>query len=261
MKKFLILILLLLIFAPASSAQSRYTIDNFDLNLVQVKPEPTPTPKPVVAKDEKGKKGKKAEQQHPQQQQPAMLMALKKELDGYTTGNSQIDTYIVESARKYNLDPVLIYATMHQESSFNQKAISPKGARGLMQLMPATAVRLGVTNIFDPKQNIEGGAKYLRMLLDMFNGDVRLALAGYNAGEGAVIKYGYTIPPYNETQEYVRRITKRYEMMRNPQYALTAKQMTAKQATAAQKIVPLALYERDVTVVKLPDGRTMLVSQ
>lgn len=260
MRKFPILILLLLIFASVSLAQSKYTIDNFDLNLVQVKPEPTPTPKPVVVKNEKGKKGK-TEQQHPQQQQqPAMLMALKKELDGYTTGNSQVDTYIVESAKKYNLDPVLIYATMHQESSFNQKAISYKGARGLMQLMPATAVRLGVTNIFDPKQNIEGGAKYLRMLLDMFNQDVSLALAGYNAGEGAVIKYGYTIPPYSETQEYVRRITKRYEMMRNPQYALTAQQMTLKQATT-QKTVPLALYERDITVVKLPDGRTMLVSQ
>jgi soluble lytic murein transglycosylase-like protein len=260
MRKFPILILLLLIFASASSAQSKYTIDNFDLNLVQVKPEPTPTPKPVIVKNEKGKKGK-AEKQHPQQQQPAMMMALKKELDGYTTGNSQVDTYIVESAKKYNLDPVLIYATMHQESSFKPRALSYKGASGLMQLMPATAVRLGVKNIWDPKQNIEGGAKYLRMLLDMFNGDVSLALAGYNAGEGAVIKYGYTIPPYNETQEYVRRITKRYEMMRNPQYALTAKQMTAKQATAAQKTVPLALYERDVTVVKLPDGRTMLMSQ
>ena len=79
-----------------------------------------------------------------------------------------------------------------------------------MQLMPGTARRLGVTNIYDPKQNIEGGVKYMRILLDMFDQDVNLALAGYNAGEGAVIKYDYQIPPYNETQEYVRRISSRY---------------------------------------------------
>lgn len=257
MKKLALLILLVSIFALSASAQSNVVIDNFSLNIVQVKPSPTPTPVPVVKK-EKGKKGKKAEQPPIQ---PAMLMALKKELDGYTTGNSEIDTYIVDSAKRHNLDPVLIYATMHQESSFKPRALSHKGASGLMQLMPGTAARMGVTKIWDPKQNIEGGAKYLRLLLDMFNGDVKLALAGYNAGEGAVIKYGYSIPPYNETQEYVRRITKRYEMMRDPEYAMRAQQMTLQKATASQKIVPLALYERDVAVIKLPDGRAMLMSQ
>jgi soluble lytic murein transglycosylase-like protein len=188
-------------------------------------------------------------------------MALSKELDGYTTGNPQVDAYIVESAKRHNLDPVLIYATMHQESSFKPRALSPKGASGLMQLMPGTAVRMGVKNIWDPKQNIEGGAKYLRLLMDMFNNDVALALAGYNAGEGAVMKYGNTIPPYNETQEYVRRITMRYSMMRDPKSALNAKMMTLKQAEAAQKKVPLALYEPKVAVVKLPDGSLQLLSQ
>lgn len=255
MKRLFAIIFLILISVFTASAQSSVVIDNFTLNLVNVKPEPTPAPLPVPTK--KGKKEKKVAEPL----QPAMLMALKKELDGYTTGNSEIDTYIVDSAKRHNLDPVLIYATMHQESSFKARALSNKGASGLMQLMPGTAARLGVTKIWDPKQNIEGGAKYLRILLDMFNQDVKLALAGYNAGEGAVIKYGYAIPPYNETQEYVRRITKRYEMMRNPEYAMRAQQMTLQKATSSQKIVPLALYEREVGVIKLPDGRVMLMSQ
>lgn len=256
MKRLFAIIFLILISVFTASAQSGVVIDNFTLNLVNIKPEPTPAPLPVLTK--KGKKDKKVAEQP---LQPAMLMALKKELDGYTTGNSDIDTYIVDSAKRHNLDPVLIYATMHQESSFKARALSNKGASGLMQLMPGTAARLGVTKIWDPKQNIEGGAKYLRILLDMFNQDVKLALAGYNAGEGAVIKYGYAIPPYNETQEYVRRITKRYEMMRNPEYAMRAQQMTLQKATVSQKIVPLALYEREVGVIKLPDGRVMLMSQ
>src|SRR5262249_41187361 len=85
-----------------------------------------------------------------------------------------------------------------------------KGAQGLMQLIPSTARRFGVKNVFDPKENVQAGAKYLRFLLDTFNGDVELALAGYNAGEGAVIRYGYRIPPYSETQNYVRNIVSKY---------------------------------------------------
>src|ERR1700737_161617 len=118
---------------------------------------------------------------------------------------------------------------MHQESSFKSHAISPKGARGLMQLMPFTAMRYGVTNIFDPRQNIEGGARYLRFLLDHFDGDVNLALAGYNAGEGAVEKYGWRVPPYSETQEYVRRISRRYSLLRDPKAALYAPRLNAGQ--------------------------------
>src|SRR4026208_353680 len=99
---------------------------------------------------------------------------------------------------------------MAQESSFRAGATSPKGAQGLMQLMPGTAARYGVTNPYDIAQNIKGGTRYLKDLLTMFNGRVDLALAGYNAGEGAVMKYGYTIPPYDETRSYVRLILKRY---------------------------------------------------
>jgi soluble lytic murein transglycosylase-like protein len=99
---------------------------------------------------------------------------------------------------------------MSQESSFIAGAVSPKGAQGLMQLMPGTAARYGVTNPYDVAQNIKGGTRYLKDLLTMFNGRVDLALAGYNAGEGAVMKFGNTIPPYDETRNYVKLILKRY---------------------------------------------------
>ena len=108
------------------------------------------------------------------------------------------------------VDPYLVYCLMSQESRFVSGATSYKGAQGLMQLMPGTAARYGVTNPYDVAQNISGGTRYLRDLLKMFNGRVDLALAGYNAGEGAVMKYGYTIPPYNETRNYVRLIIARY---------------------------------------------------
>jgi soluble lytic murein transglycosylase-like protein len=131
-----------------------------------------------------------------------------------TSGNPEIDAIILQAAKQFVLDPYLIFSLMRQESSFNRGAVSPKGASGLMQLMPATAARFGVKNIFDVRENIFGGTRYLRWLLDRFNGDVRLALAGYNAGEGAVEFYGNKIPPYNETQNYVRIIYGRYASLR-----------------------------------------------
>lgn len=131
-------------------------------------------------------------------------------LKGQTTGNTRIDEMIVSSATKCGVEPLLLFSVMHQESAFNKQAVSSKGARGLMQLMPATAARFGVKNIFDPQQNIDGAAQYLRFLLDTFDGNVSLALAGYNAGEGAVKKYGNSVPPYPETINYVRRIRSRY---------------------------------------------------
>lgn len=119
---------------------------------------------------------------------------------------SPYDGLLVSAARRYGLDLYILRAQMNQESGFKPSAVSPKGARGLMQLMPGTAARFGVTNIFDPLQNIEAGARYMRWLLDAFGGDYTLALAGYNAGEGAVMKYGRRVPPYNETQNYVAAI-------------------------------------------------------
>lgn len=132
-----------------------------------------------------------------------------------STGNPKYDALIAQSAARNGVDPNLIIALMRQESGFKSNAISYKGASGLMQLMPATARRFGVTNIFDPAQNIEGGTKYLRFLLDAFDGDVKLVLAGYNAGENAVVNAGYRIPRYRETQNYVRSITARYDANTN----------------------------------------------
>ena len=120
-----------------------------------------------------------------------------------------INSMVKESAQKYNVPENLVHSVIKAESGYNQNAISPVGAGGLMQLMPDTAKRFGVSNRFDARQNIDGGTHYLRVLLDMFDGDTKLAVAGYNAGEGAVIKYGYKIPPYRETQDYVKKVIAR----------------------------------------------------
>lgn len=110
------------------------------------------------------------------------------------------------AARQYGLIPELLHAVIRTESAYNPGAVSSAGAIGLMQLMPGTAARYKVRDIWEPAANVRGGAAYLRDLLDMFDQDLRLALAGYNAGEGAVIKYGRQIPPYPETQQYVRKV-------------------------------------------------------
>jgi soluble lytic murein transglycosylase-like protein len=192
-----------------------------------------------------------------------LVMASSVGMKGFTTGDQMYDSYIVESSRRYNIDPLLIYSQMHQESSFKLRATSNKGASGLMQLMPGTARRFGVTNIYDPKQNIEAGVKYMRWLLNTFGGDVTLALAGYNAGEGAVMKYGYQIPPYRETQEYVRRITGRYHEISNPGYVKSVRKVSATQAMKMEGKVsaPLTVYEPNAVAIRLPDGRMRLVNQ
>ena len=128
----------------------------------------------------------------------------------WTTGHKGLDQLIHYYGNTYGVDPYLVYCVMHQESRFSATATSHAGAQGLMQLMPGTAARYGVTNPYDPAQNIRAGTRYLRDLLRLFNGNVSLALAGYNAGEGAVMKYGNRVPPYSETQNYVRTIGARY---------------------------------------------------
>ena len=189
-------------------------------------------------------------------------MASNAGLKGFTTGNPMHDAFIVDSSRRYSIDPLLIYAQMHQESSFKIRATSHKGASGLMQLMPATARRFGVTSIYDPRQNIDAGVKYMRWLLDTFRGDVVLALAGYNAGEGAVMKYGWNVPPYRETQEYVRRITARYNSISDGRFIHSARRVGTQSAKLLQKdSAPLAVYEPTILAVRTADGKMMLMNQ
>jgi hypothetical protein len=129
----------------------------------------------------------------------------------WTTGRPGLDSLIRQNGQKHGVDPYLIFLVMEQESHFNPRALSPKGARGLMQLMPGTAARFGVRRPHDPAQNISGGTRYLRELLNRFNNRVDLVLASYNAGEGAVIKFGHRVPPYRETRNYVKNISYRYK--------------------------------------------------
>ena len=118
---------------------------------------------------------------------------------------AEYDQIISSCASKYGVSPSLIKAVIHAESGYNPNAVSRRGASGLMQLMPGTARSLKVSNNFDPKDNVEGGVKYLRFLLDTFRGDVSLAVAAYNAGLNKVARYG-GVPPYNETRTYVNRV-------------------------------------------------------
>jgi soluble lytic murein transglycosylase-like protein len=118
---------------------------------------------------------------------------------------SRFDPLIERIARAHSVDSALVKAVVHAESSFNPRAVSHKGATGLMQLMPATANRYGVDNALDPEQNVDGGVRYLRDLLRMFRQDTRLAVAAYNAGENAVLRY-QGVPPYNETRHFVQRV-------------------------------------------------------
>ncbi len=283
MKKSILFITAFCFLTISASAQTRSrTFDNFDTtNGVQIVNKPTVAQIPAV-KPKKTKTGDKRLVQKTAQTTMTvqdgfgtknnnmanvssikLAMGTNNGMGGFTTGSLEYDSYIVESSKRYGIDPLLIYSQMHQESSFKLKATSYKGASGLMQLMPATARRFGVTSIYDPKQNIDAGVKYMRWLLNTFGGDVVLALAGYNAGEGAVWKYGNQVPPYRETQEYVRRITARYNSISNPNYVRTVKQVSNQQAAKLEKkeTKPLTVYEANALAIKMPDGRMRLVNQ
>jgi soluble lytic murein transglycosylase-like protein len=128
----------------------------------------------------------------------------------------QIDALVNQNSNTWQVDPSLVKAIIANESGFDANATSKVGAQGLMQLMPATAQSVGVRNSYDPAQNVAGGTRYLKGLLDRFNGDMRLAVAAYNAGPGAVEKYG-DVPPYPETQNYVQNVLYSYAKYRGTQ--------------------------------------------
>lgn len=287
-KTYLLVLALFCVTASASGQTIQRTFDNFDRSQGVAVYIP---PSPMVATANKGRRGRNTKMQVVVQdklvkrtvqsartqsvtdglaQRESLMsfgglkstMSSNAYLKGFTTGNPVHDSYIVDSSRRYNIDPLLIYSQMHQESSFHIRATSYKGASGLMQLMPATARRFGVTSIYDPKQNIDAGVRYMRWLLDTFNGDVELALAGYNAGEGAVMRYGGSVPPYRETQEYVRRITARYGSIADGSYIQTARSIGSRSARLTQKeTVPLNFYEPTVLAVRTADGKIMLMNQ
>ena len=276
-RRFPFIVLLVVLTAPAAFAQNAtYSFDNFDTrNGIKIQTEQVRSQPPAVKTAPGAKRSGVASASTDATQpstsvqrtslsfEPLTTGDVASSLRGFTTGNAQVDGYIMDSATRHGLDPLLIYSVMHQESSFKQRAISHKGARGLMQLMPGTAARFGVTNIFDPKQNIEGGSRYMKFLLNRFDGNLSLALAGYNAGEGAVDKYGWRIPPYAETQEYVRRISRRYNLLRDPNAAIYAPTVSRSQVArlSSKQPAPLSIYERSVLTVRLPDGRLQLMTQ
>lgn len=137
--------------------------------------------------------------------------------DEFTT---DYDKDIADLSEKHGVDPYLVKAVIKAESNFDPSAVSPKNAQGIMQLIPETANDYGVGNPFDAKDNMEGGVQYLKDLLDYFDGDMSLSLAAYNAGKGAVIKHGFTIPPYPETTDYITKVLGYYKLLKAKSYAL-----------------------------------------
>ncbi len=133
---------------------------------------------------------------------------------GGTPASGKLEDIVQETARRHDVDPNLVKAIIKTESNGSIRALSPKGAMGLMQLMPGTARGLGVSNSFDPAQNVDGGVRYLKYLMGLYGGDVELSLAAYNAGPGAVERFGGRVPPYRETQQYVKKIGNLYGSLR-----------------------------------------------
>jgi soluble lytic murein transglycosylase-like protein len=175
--------------------------------------------------------------------------------------NAPIAELVEASASRHGVDPALVHSVIKAESNYNASAVSKVGARGLMQLMPATARQLGVHNSFNPKDNIEGGVKYLRYLQDKFQDPV-LALAAYNAGEGTVAKYNNTIPPYRETQDYVVKVARNYKAAKAAE-ALTAKPpaVQAEKADTPGPAAPKPPEYRKVQAVYDAEGRLYLRTQ
>lgn len=136
-------------------------------------------------------------------------------INSYTANQRLYSPMVDEAAKSNQIESALLHAVISAESGYNAQAKSPKGAMGLMQLMPATAKQYGISNPYDPAQNIQAGTQYLRDLMQLFNNDLHLTLAAYNAGQNAVIRNGNQIPPYPETIKYVPKVLKFYDALRN----------------------------------------------
>ena len=163
--------------------------------------------------------------------------------------NVEYDSIILKQSVKQKLDPALVHAVIRAESNYNHLAVSHANAEGLMQLIPATAKRFNVKDSFDPEQNITGGTKYLRWLFKRFNGDIRLTLAGYNAGEGNVDKYN-GIPPFRETQNYVKKVMRFYRVFKGlppiqeRKFKLNKKKAKSSKKNQMQRAINLLALDR-----------------
>lgn len=167
--------------------------------------------------------------------------------------SSDYSDFVHRAAAKYEIEPELIHAVIKTESNGNHRAVSRKGAKGLMQLMPSTAMDMNVSNPFDPQENIEGGTRYLKYLLEKFNGDMTLALAAYNAGPKTVEKYG-SVPPISETKQYVKKVYSLFKGKRTYDVRETAQQ---EKPAPAQSLRPVSI---PVYKVVLDDGTILFTN-
>lgn len=195
-------ILIVLQAAPASGQVASYVDKDGKRVFINVPPPPPKQPPKTAAKPSEAAKGSGETTQPP----PAASAPLAAQQRPH---KEKLERMVKETAERHNVDPDLVRAVVNVESGWNPSAVSRKGAFGLMQLVPGTAQRMGVNDVFDPQQNLDGGVRYLHSLLDRYNGSLPLALAAYNAGEGAVDRYR-GVPNYRETRLYVQKVTNSY---------------------------------------------------
>jgi soluble lytic murein transglycosylase-like protein len=202
------------------SAQLAYYIDQ-NGKRIYVNAPPAPEPKAAAARKPvspvrpAAQPARAARKEWSPFEPPAAAMRPAATVTAVPATPAHVEAVIQDAAKRHDVDPELVKAIVRVESNFNPRAVSHKGAMGLMQLVPGTAQRLGVSNVFSPVENVDGGVRYLKYLLGLFDGDLKLSLAAYNAGPGAVERHG-GVPPYRETQNYVKKIADVYSMLRPP---------------------------------------------
>lgn len=203
--------MVMLIFCPFTRADITININGEEFysdrnGFSEIKPENVPDNIVVNVNGEEYRPKTRRDDKPAAKPKTADNLRLRSVRPGSSKNKKEFEQLIAKTADKHHVDPKLLHAVIQAESAYNPSAVSSAGAVGLMQLMPATAARFGVTDRYDPIQNIEGGTRYLKHLLHLFNSDLRLAVAAYNAGENAVIRNHNSIPPYAETQHYVSEV-------------------------------------------------------